>query len=201
MHSAFPANAPLAANCVLVIEIVMGLMLLMGASLARQQRYRMHAACCSTAQPCVDCVLHDAVLPSRGHSRNSTPPRQSLLLDGCRSWRARNGRRVARYLHPDCSRDQAPARIPAFEPLQALDAHRVSPLVARPVAGGRDVRPMVPYSASARPAGRLRHKGAVRISPIPRPTCANDSLGRRPGGRSIARGIATKTERATDSGS
>jgi uncharacterized membrane protein YozB (DUF420 family) len=46
MQSIFPGSAaPLAAECVLLIELAMGLALVAGAVLARRRRYRAHAWC------------------------------------------------------------------------------------------------------------------------------------------------------------
>ncbi len=45
MQSIFPEAAPLAADCVLLTELAMGLALVAGAALARRRRYRAHAWC------------------------------------------------------------------------------------------------------------------------------------------------------------
>src|SRR6516225_4676124 len=46
MHSIFPGSAaPLAADCILLSEIAMGLALIAGGVLARRRRYRAHAWC------------------------------------------------------------------------------------------------------------------------------------------------------------
>jgi uncharacterized membrane protein YozB (DUF420 family) len=41
----FPENAPVAANAVLLLELVMGLALIAGAILARRRHFRAHATC------------------------------------------------------------------------------------------------------------------------------------------------------------
>src|SRR5689334_2129568 len=45
MHGILRSNAPLAADCVLLSEIAMGLALIAGVILVRHQRYRAHAWC------------------------------------------------------------------------------------------------------------------------------------------------------------
>lgn len=60
----FPANAPLLANVTLLVELAMGIALFLGAWLARQKRYRLHAGCQSIVILLNLAVIAIAMFPS-----------------------------------------------------------------------------------------------------------------------------------------
>lgn len=61
MSGIFPDHAPPFANITLVVEVAMGIALVVGAWLARRQRYRLHA-CCQTLVVLLNLVVISMVM-------------------------------------------------------------------------------------------------------------------------------------------
>lgn len=139
-------QAPLYADLILVLEIAMGVVLLVGAFLARTRKYHAHACCQSFVVVLNLIMVLLVMLPSfrvRIAPKIPTKTGQSLLFTGnsTRGSGKRGGNRC--NLHFARGRHEAVAQSIAPGPIQILDAHRPGPLVGDAAIGLRDLRAMV----------------------------------------------------------